>query len=176
MILQKVFWKLFGKIYNVVSVSKYMKSYTKYLRKQGVIIQGEPNYISPDAYFDSHDFSKIFIGNGSVISKDVLILTHDYSIARAIQAVAGKSWDAKTTPHFLKPVTIGENCFIGARSVLLGGVNIGKNSIVGAGAVVRGDIPENSIVIGNPAMIIAKTDEWAKKHLDKHDYLPSSGD
>lgn len=55
---------------------------------------------------------------------------------------------------------------------MLPGTTIGDNSIVGSHAVVKGEIPQNGIVVGNPGKIILKTDEWAKKHMDIHDYLP----
>lgn len=50
---------------------------------------------------------------------------------------------------------VGENCFIGARSILMPGVSIGAGSIVGAGSVVTKDVPPHSMVAGNPARIIA---------------------
>jgi acetyltransferase-like isoleucine patch superfamily enzyme len=49
---------------------------------------------------------------------------------------------------------IGENCFIGGRSMILPGVEIGDNCVVGAGAVVSKSIPARSLVVGNPAKII----------------------
>ena len=49
---------------------------------------------------------------------------------------------------------VGENCFIGGRSLILPGVEIGDGSIVGAGAVVTKSVPNGSIVAGNPAKIV----------------------
>lgn len=49
------------------------------------------------------------------------------------------------------PVTIGNDCFIGAGSVILKGVSIGDRSIIGAGSVVTNNIPADSIWAGNPA-------------------------
>lgn len=53
-----------------------------------------------------------------------------------------------------KDTVIEENCFIGARALIMPGVTIGHNSIVGAGAVVTKDVPPCSIVAGNPAQLI----------------------
>ena len=53
-----------------------------------------------------------------------------------------------------KPVTLGENVWVGLRAIIGKGVTIGDNSIVGAGAVVIGDVPKNVIVAGNPAKIV----------------------
>ena len=54
-------------------------------------------------------------------------------------------------------VQIGEGCLVGAGSVILPGVKLGAWSVVGAGAVVTKDVPENAIVVGNPAQIIKYT-------------------
>lgn len=48
---------------------------------------------------------------------------------------------------------------IGANSTILPGIRIGKNSLIGAGSVVTKDVPENSVVAGNPAKIIKTVDE-----------------
>lgn len=52
------------------------------------------------------------------------------------------------------PITIGNDVFIGANSIILKGVNIGEKSIVGAGSVVTKNIPANQIWAGNPAKFI----------------------
>lgn len=53
----------------------------------------------------------------------------------------------------LKP-TIGDNVILGANVLILGGVRVGNNVTIGAGSVVVKDIPDNAIVVGNPARII----------------------
>ena len=53
-----------------------------------------------------------------------------------------------------KPVTIGDNVWLGGRSVIAPGVTIGNNVVVAAGAVVVKDVPDNVVVGGNPAKII----------------------
>lgn len=53
-----------------------------------------------------------------------------------------------------KGVTIGEDCWIGSKVVILDGVNIGNHVIVAAGAVVNKDVPDYAIVGGVPAKII----------------------
>jgi serine O-acetyltransferase len=54
-----------------------------------------------------------------------------------------------------KPI-IGNNVQLHAACIVIGGIAIGNNSVVGAGAVVVKDVPENSVVVGNPARIIEK--------------------
>ena len=54
-------------------------------------------------------------------------------------------------------IKIGNNCFIGCRSILLPGVTIGDNSIIGAGSVVTKDVPSGEVWAGNPARFIKTT-------------------
>ena len=52
------------------------------------------------------------------------------------------------------PIVIGDDCFIGARSIILKGVTIGCGSVIGAGSVVVSNIPAGVIAAGNPAKVI----------------------
>ncbi|MHB1152800.1 MAG: acyltransferase [Eubacteriales bacterium] len=60
---------------------------------------------------------------------------------------------------------MGKNTFIGARVTLLQGTKIGNNCLIGAGSVVKGNIPNNSIVIGNPAKVIKNTKDWIESKI-----------
>jgi maltose O-acetyltransferase len=53
-----------------------------------------------------------------------------------------------------KPVTIGNNVWIGGGAIICPGVSIGDNCTIGAGSVVTKDIPSNSIAVGNPCKVI----------------------
>ena len=53
-----------------------------------------------------------------------------------------------------KPITIGDNVWVGGNSTIVMGVTIGNNVIIGAGSVVTHDIPDNAVAVGNPAKII----------------------
>lgn len=55
---------------------------------------------------------------------------------------------------YCAPVTIGDNCWIGANAVLCPGVTIGANTVIGAGSVVTRDIPANVVAAGNPCRVI----------------------
>ena len=55
-----------------------------------------------------------------------------------------------------KPVTIGDDCWIGGGVIISPGVTIGARCILGAGAVVTDDIPPNTIAVGNPAKPVAR--------------------
>lgn len=67
-----------------------------------------------------------------------------------------------------KSVYIDDWSFIGAGAIILPGIKIGKYCIIGAGAVVKGDIPDYSIVIGNPAKIIKRTDEQPTHEINNN--------
>lgn len=71
----------------------------------------------------------------------------------------------------LKGPTVEEGAKIGANSTLLPGVIIGRDALVGAGSVVVKDVPERSVVVGNPAKSIKKiTDLKCKSKLSKRPY------
>ena len=53
----------------------------------------------------------------------------------------------------LMPIKVKKGASIGAAAVILPGVTIGENAVVGAGAVVSKDVPDNAIVVGNPASV-----------------------
>ena len=60
---------------------------------------------------------------------------------------------------YCDPVTIGNNCWIGANSVICPGVTIGENTVIGAGSVVTKDIPANCVAAGNPCRVIRPIDD-----------------
>lgn len=159
------------KITSIVSTKFYMKHYVKYLKKIGVNIQGNPNFISTSVYFDGANYSKITIGENVTISLDVMLLTHDFSMYTVYKGLGIKDKEVinnkDLTDKFLsvQEISIGRNSFIGARSSLLPGTTIGENVLIGACSVVKGNIPDNSIVIGNPAKIVGKTNEWIDKKM-----------
>ena len=96
------------------------------------------------------------IGDNTVITKGVTILMHDYS-KHVIRMVTGENIGGKA------PVSIGKNCFIGVHATILMGSCIGDNCIIGANAVVKGNIPNNSVVAGNPGRIICTLEEHIER-------------
>lgn len=73
-------------------------------------------------------------------------------------------------------VTIGDNVFIGAESVVLPGVTIGSNVIIGANSTVTHDIPSNSVVAGSPARIICSLDDYLRKEKERMALSPCYGE
>lgn len=159
---------------NYVNVDAYMRSYSKYLMHIGVDFTGarkKVKYIEPSVYFDGTDYSLIHIGDNVTISREVMILTHDYSITTAMSSLGINIDRNQGELFFKKDVIVGDNTFIGARASLLPGATIGKNCIIGACSVVKGSIPDDSIVIGNPTRIIGSTISFARKHQELKDYF-----
>ena len=61
--------------------------------------------------------------------------------------------------------SIGDNVLMGANSIIVGGVNVGNNVHIAPGAFVNFDVPENSIVIGNPGKIIPRDSSPTAKYM-----------
>ena len=141
-------------------VKFYMKLQIAYLEALGVRIKRSPLYICADVKLDSSDFSLITIGKNVVISSEVRILTHDYTVTKALKFV---NIEMTSDIRKLAPVNLEENCFIGMRSIILPGVTIGKNSIIGAGSVVTKNIVSNVVAAGNPAKIICSIEDYSDK-------------
>lgn len=78
----------------------------------------------------------VHVGASSYVALEAMVLTHDRTRGMYVH-----TW-------------IGQNCFIGARSILLPGIAVGDGSIVAAGAVVTRDVPPGCIVAGNPARVV----------------------
>lgn len=155
----------------------YMKLYIKYLKKMGMNIKGTPNYIGNDVYFDGKDYSKITINENVTISREVMFLTHDYSMHTVYKGLNINNKekvmlnDLKNELLILEEIAIGSNSFIGARASLLPGTIIGENVLIGACSVVKGIIPNNSIVIGNPGRIVGKTSEWIDNKMNNFEEI-----
>src|SRR5438034_2490722 len=97
---------------------------------------GEGTIISRSAKLDKTNPRGIHIGKYSVVAFGAAVLTHDW--------VNNRDGD----------VHIGDNCFIGAHSIILPGVTIGDNCIVSSASVVARNVPARSLVVGNPARIV----------------------
>lgn len=144
-----------------VNYVKYMKKYNRWLKKNGMIINGNVRYIHHTVFLDGVDYSKIHLGNDCVISLGCVLLVHDFSVETGFRAIGAGS---KNEAHVLKPIIVGENCFIGANCILLPGTELGKNCIVGAGSVLPGKkYQDNSVIVGNPGKVVANTIEWIAK-------------
>ena len=66
----------------------------------------------------------------------------------------GFRWTEAHEEDVLRPVSIGNDVWIGARVIVLGGVTIGNGAVIGAGSVVTRDVPSYAVVAGTPARLI----------------------
>jgi len=114
---------------------------TNHLRILGSI--GEGLYIG--------HFGSIIINPGAVIGKNFSI-----SAGTLIGNAQGKRAGIPS---------IGDNVFMGRNSIVIGGVRIGNDVLIAPGAFVNFDVPDNSIVIGNPGRIISKDSSPTKKYI-----------
>ncbi|MBM7650247.1 maltose O-acetyltransferase [Bacillus ectoiniformans] len=96
------------------------------------------------------DVCEVRIGDNCLLAPGV----HIYTAAHPIDPIKRKSG-----VEFGKPVTIGNNVWIGGRAVINPGIEIGDNAIIASGAVVTKDVPKNTVVGGNPAKILKNVEE-----------------
>lgn len=129
------------------------------LRKAGVTVSGLPLWVSPRAYLDISGPGSISLGDECVISHDVKLLTHDFSLDRAAERLEGKRQDDLEYVRRAN-ISIGDHAFIGMNAMILPGVTIGAGAIVGAGSVVTRDVAVDTIVAGNPAKVVTSTGEY----------------
>lgn len=143
---------LIAKLHYIFTGRKYSVM-TNYFRSAGVEISESARVYSDITTSESYLIS---IGGGTTISFDVAFITHDNSV---------EMLDVGFSDLFGR-IRIGNNCFIGARSIIMPGVTIGDNCIVGAGSVVTKSIAPNMVVAGNPARPITDIDTYKNKVKD----------
>ena len=95
--------------------------------------------------------ASIRIGKHTSIGANVKIFDHDFHPVDPEERLEHPNSGMKC-----KPIEIGENVFIGCNCIILKGSKIGNNCVVGAGSVVSGEFEDNCIIAGNPAQKIRK--------------------
>lgn len=124
-------------------LSNVVCHYSVEIKYRENIVLGDRVIIGPGCVIGAK--SLVSIGDHVRISKDVLIET------------AGLDFRAAEPPytHISAPIAIGNGVWIGARSIILGGVDIGERAVVAAGSVVTRNVPAGAIVAGVPAKVVA---------------------
>jgi acetyltransferase-like isoleucine patch superfamily enzyme len=106
---------------------------------------------------------KLKIGRDVTISGNVFITNCDHEYREIGKSILDQ-------PLIKKHTEIGDQCFIGYGAVLQAGSVLGRQCIVGANSVVRGNFSDNSVIVGNPAIIVRcynpKTAIWEKQPKD----------
>jgi len=100
----------------------------------------------------------IIRSNRRVVIRDYAFIAHEVVIADSFCVAPDTELAGGNEPS----IVIGENAWIGARAVLLGGADIGAGAIVGAAAVVNFRVPDYAIAAGNPARIVGSVRRHAK--------------
>lgn len=122
----------------------------KSLAKKGLVV-GEGFNMMAGCTIDYSHCWLIRIGNNVTFAPKVCVLAHDAST---------KAWLGYTK---IGLVTIGDNVFIGAGSIILPGVAIGDGAVIGAGSVVSKDVPAGMVYAGVPAREICSRDAYIDK-------------
>ena len=110
---------------------------------------GENTFVNTNCMF--LDNNKITIGKNGLIGPYVQIYTASHPL-KASERIIGEGIKSRYLTS-AKPVTIGDNVWIGGNSVISPGVTIGNNVTIGAGSIVTKNIPDNVLAFGNPCEI-----------------------
>ena len=95
---------------------------------------------------------------GTIVVNPDTIIGINFNISQGV--LIGNAQGKKTgTP------VIGDNCCVNANAMIIGGIKIGNNVLIAPGAFVNFDVPDNSIVIGNPGKIIQREDSPTDKYI-----------
>ena len=115
---------------------------------RGKLSIGNETWLSPGVVIHTHIDADIYIGNRCDIGPGVEFIPGSHFIGDSSRR-AGKG--------FARPIEIGNGTWIGAKSIILGGVTIGEGCVIAAGSVVTKNVSPNCLVAGVPAQV--------KRHL-----------
>lgn len=101
------------------------------------------------------------IGEGTMIDMNV-VLGGRATVGNNCHIGAGSVLAGVIEPPSAKPVVVEDDVVVGANAVILEGVTVGKGAVVAAGAIVTEDVPPNTVVAGTPARVIKQIDEKTK--------------
>jgi len=153
--MEKIFLIIKRAVVFFIQTYQIKTSPIQYARSLGVEVGNNCKFGDIDTGTFGTEPYLITIGDHVEITSGVRFITHDGSV-----------WvfrDKLPNIDIVKPIEVGNNVFIGMRSMILPGVSIGNNVIIGAGSVVVSNIPSNNVVAGIPARIIRDMDSYYKK-------------
>lgn len=117
-------------------------------------------------YLDAPGAS-IVIGDGSFLNQRTMVTCKRSVVIGENCSIGWDVWITDTDYHRLNdgediaPVLIGDEVWIGAKSMILKGVTVGRGAVIAAGSVVTKDVPERALVAGNPATVIREDVRWS---------------
>ena len=103
------------------------------------------------------DVCEVHIGDNVMFGPRVCVYTAGHPIDPGVRAEA---------LEFGKPVTIGNNVWVGGNVVINPGLTIGDNVVIGSGSVVTRDIPDGVVAAGNPCRVLRKVTEEDRKYWE----------
>ncbi|MEE1114473.1 MAG: sugar O-acetyltransferase [Eubacterium sp.] len=116
--------------------------------------------------FTVQDDGNVTIGDHNNFGPNVTIVTPMHSMLGSERRPIPCSDGEKRFLCYARPVKIGSDCWFGANVVVCPGVTIGDNCVIGAGSVVTRDIPANTFAAGSPARVIREiTEDESLIHL-----------
>ena len=168
--------KTYGLVSELSRVSHFDMEYVMSLVRKIVAKIGQDSYIVPPFRCDYGDH--VFIGNNTYINYNCCFLDSakvtigDYvymgpncNIFTPCHPIHHELRKEKVTEYAL-PVTVGSHSWIGGDVVITPGVTIGENCVIGAGSVVTKDIPDNSIAVGNPCKVIRQINDKDREYIN----------
>lgn len=168
--------RTYGLVSELSRASHFDMEYVMSLVRKIVAKIGQDSYIVPPFRCDYGDH--VFIGNNTYINYNCCFLDSakvtigDYvymgpncNIFTPCHPIHHELRKEKVTEYAL-PVTVGSHSWIGGDVVITPGVTIGENCVIGAGSVVTKDIPDNSIAVGNPCKVIRKINDKDKEYIN----------
>ena len=130
---------------------------TNWLKKNKIFGQmGDNVLFQPKTLPNEPELIKLH--NNVRIAADVTFYTHD-----VINNLLLKTMDKEDYIPHRSCIEIFDNVFVGGHSVIVGDVSIGPNAIIAAGSVVTKDVPEGTVVGGNPAKVIGSFEKLHDK-------------
>ena len=109
---------------------------------------GSNIYCGDNVYFNVNcvvlDAARISIGSNVLFGPGVQLYAATHPLDAAV----------RRTLELTKPITIGNDCWLGGGAIVCPGVSIGDGCVIGAGAVVTKNIPAYSLAVGNPARVV----------------------
>lgn len=168
--------RTYGLVSELSRVSHFDTEYVMSLVRKIVAKIGQDSYIVPPFRCDYGDH--VFIGNNTYINYNCCFLDSakvtigDYvymgpncNIFTPCHPIHHELRKEKVTEYAL-PVTVGSHSWIGGDVVITPGVTIGENCVIGAGSVVTKDIPDNSIAVGNPCKVIRQINDKDREYIN----------
>lgn len=113
---------------------------------EGDIICGDNSYIGEKSFIESAKDCKVIVGSNCRISHFVHIYTYN--------SYADQNFCTNELQIKKGNVIIGDYCWIGIKTSIMGPVTIGENSVIGANSLVNRNIPPNCIAMGVPAKVV----------------------